>query len=222
LLISLPGRPAISAASARLPVRYRDRGGRKRKAVVAMSGFSSSPPPDGPSDYIPPGGPSGYIPPGGPGTFGGPGGQPGFGSPGFGSPGGPAGYIPPGNPAGYGPRGPSDDRTWSLLAYLLTFVASILAPLVIYLIKMNESGYVRYHAAQSLNMGLTALIYGVAAFGLGIPLAILTHGLALVLIVPLFIGFTIAHLVFVILAAIAANRGELYRVPPMLCLPMVH
>jgi uncharacterized protein len=144
------------------------------------------------------------------------------GSPGYGPPGSPSGYIPPGNPAGYGPRGPSDDHTWSLLAYLLSFIFSILAPLVIYLVKMNESRYVRYHAAQSLNMGLTTVIYGFAALGVGIPLAIVTHGFVLLLIIPLFIGFAIAHLVFLILAAIAANRGELYRVPPVLCLPIVH
>ncbi len=135
---------------------------------------------------------------------------------------GPADYRLPGSPAGYGPRGPSDDRNRSLLAFLLTFVASILAPLVIYLIKMNESPYVRYHAAQSLNLGLTGVIYGFAAFIIGIPLAIATHGFVLLLIVPLYIGLAIAQMVFLILAAIAANSGELYRVPAVLCLPIVH
>ena len=52
-------------------------------------------------------------------------------------------------------------------------------------------------------------------------LAIATHGLVLILLVPLFIAFVIAHLVFLILAAVAANRGELYRVPTVLCLPLV-
>jgi len=130
--------------------------------------------------------------------------------------------FPPGNPQGYGPRGPSDDQLWSLLAYLLTFVFSLFAPLVIYLVKMNESRYVRYHAAQSLNMGITATIYGFGAFGAGIPLALITHGFALLLAIPLFIAFAIAHLVFLILAAVAANRGELYRVPKVICLPLVH
>jgi uncharacterized protein len=129
---------------------------------------------------------------------------------------------PAGNPLGYGPRGPSDDHLWSLLAYLLTFVASILAPLIIYLVKINESPYVRYHAAQSLNMSITAVIYSFGGLLVGLPLAIVTHGFGLLLIVLFLIGFGIAHLVFLILAAIAANRGELYRVPAAICFPLVH
>ena len=123
---------------------------------------------------------------------------------------------------GYGPRGPSDDHLWALLSYLLTFVAGLLAPLVVYLVKMNESRYVRYHAAQSLNMSITALIYGFAAFFVGLIVAIATKGWGLALIVPLFIAYAAAHLVYLILAAIAANRGEYYQVPVIISLPMVH
>src|SRR5215472_14487973 len=105
---------------------------------------------------------------------------------------------------GYGPRGPSDDHLWALLAYLLTIVAGVLAPLIVYLVKMNESRYVRYHAAQSLNMSITALIYGFAAFFVGLIAAIATKGWGLVLIVPLFIAYGLAQLVYLILAAVAA------------------
>jgi uncharacterized Tic20 family protein len=130
--------------------------------------------------------------------------------------------FPPGGQQGYGPRGPSDDHLWALLAYLLAFVASFIAPLVIYLVKMNESRYVRYHAAQSLNMAITGGIYAIAGVIVGFILAFATHGLALLLLIPLFIAYGVAHLVFLILAAIAANRGELYRVPAVICLPIVH
>ena len=133
----------------------------------------------------------------------------------------PAEAFYPDSPHGYGPRGPSDDQLWALLAYLLTFVASIIAPLVIYLAKMSESRYVRFHAAQSLNMGITAVLYALGGTVVGIVLAIFTHGWALIILVPLFIAFAIAHLVFLIVAAVAANRGDLYRVPTILCLPLV-
>jgi uncharacterized Tic20 family protein len=126
-----------------------------------------------------------------------------------------------GTPLGYGPKGPADDQLLALLAYLLTFVASLIAPLVIYLVKMNESRYVRFHAAQSLNMGITALIYSFGGVLVGIVLAIATHGLVLILLIPLFIAFVIAHLVCLIIAAVAASRGELYRVPAVLCLRLV-
>ena len=130
------------------------------------------------------------------------------------------GYQPE-SPQGYGPRGPSDDHTWALLAYLLALVASILAPLVIYLVKMNESRYVRYHAAQALNLGLTALIYIVALFIVAIPLAIVTHGIGIILIVLGFIALGIVHLVYLILGAIKANQGQQFQIPTFLCFPMV-
>lgn len=124
-------------------------------------------------------------------------------------------------PAGYGPRGPAEDHVWALLSYLLTFVAGFLAPVVIYAIKLNESRYVRFHAAQSLNMALTALIYTFGGFFVALILGIATHGVALFLIVPAFAAYLVAHLVFLILAAVAANRGEYYRVPTLISLPMV-
>jgi uncharacterized Tic20 family protein len=137
--------------------------------------------------------------------------------------------YPPPQPAapvdagqGYGPRGQSDDHLWALLSYLLTFVVGILAPLIIFLVKMNESRYVRYHAAQSLNMSITGFIYTFAGFFLGLILAIATKGWALVLVIPVFVAYSVAGLVYLILAAIAANKGEYYRVPTIISLPLVH
>ncbi len=124
-------------------------------------------------------------------------------------------------PQGYGPSGPADDQTWGMLSYVLSFVAAILAPLIIYLVKMNESRFVRYHAAQALNMGITAFIYSVCGVIIGVVVAIASHGLALLVLIPLFIAYAIAHVVFLILAAIGAYRGTLYRVPFFLCLPLV-
>jgi hypothetical protein len=135
----------------------------------------------------------------------------------------PPGYPPQGpeGPQGYGPRGPSDDHLWAALSYVLAFVASIIAPLVIYLVKMNESRFVRFHAAQSLNMGISAVIYTVAIILVGILAAIATHGFGFLLVIPLFIAFGVAHLVFLIMAAVKAGQGQLYRVPAIICIPMV-
>ena len=134
---------------------------------------------------------------------------------------GPPGWVPQDVPQGYGPRGPSDDHTWALLSYLLALVASIIAPLVIYLVKMNESRYVRFHAAQSLNLGITALIYSIALFILLIPIGIVTHGIGILLIFPLFFALGIAELVFLIMGAVRASQGQLYKIPTFICLPMV-
>jgi len=137
------------------------------------------------------------------------------------------GFPPPasGSPSdaapGYGPRGPADDHLWALLSYVLTLVVGFIAPLVIYAIKLNESRYVRFHAAQPLNMALTGLIYAFGGFLVALILGIVTHGLALFLIIPAFVAYAVAHLVYLIMAAVAANRGEYYEVPTLIALPMV-
>ena len=156
--------------------------------------------------YIPPTGQPGYIPPTG---------QP--------------GYIPPlasrhsqqDNPQGYSPRGASDDQTWAMVSYILALVASIIAPLVIYLVKMNKSRYVRFHAAQALNMGITAFIESIAIVIVGIFLAIATHGFGILLIVLAFLALGIAHLVYLILGAVRAYQGQPFRVPTIICFRMV-
>ena len=166
-----------------------------------------------------PGSQQGYGQPGyGQQSYGQPGyGQPGYGQQSYGQQGDPQGY----NPQGYGPKGPSDDHTWALLSYVLAFVASIIAPLVIYLVKMNESRYVRFHAAQALNMGITAIIESIGIFIVGILLAVITHGFGILLMLLAFVALGIAHLVYLILGAVKSNQGQLFRVPTIICFPMV-
>src|SRR5262249_47056586 len=94
--------------------------GERRRGLMTTPGN----PQDGTQSYTQPG----YIPP--------PPGQPAYGQE----------Y----NPQDQGPRAASDDQTWAMLTYILALVASIIAPLVIYLVKMNQSRYVRFHAAQAL------------------------------------------------------------------------
>jgi hypothetical protein len=43
----------------------------------------------------------------------------------------------------------------------------------------------------------------------------------LFLIIPIFIAYIVAHVVYLILAALASNRGEYYAVPTWIALPMV-
>jgi uncharacterized protein len=142
--------------------------------------------------------------------------------PGYPQPGYPAipGAPGPRAPGYYGPQPPSDDRTWAMLGYLLTFVGGFIAPLIVYLVKKDQSPFVRYHATQALNLALTSAIYGIGLFVLAVIAAAASHGLSLLLALLYFpLGITFS--VFLILAAVAANRFELYRVPRWACLPLV-
>lgn len=94
----------------------------------------------------------------------------------------------------------SDEKTMALLSHILTFVAAFLAPLVIYLVKKDESAFVSSHAKESLNFQITLFIVSFA-------LIITVVGILLLWLVG------IAALVFVIIATIRASEGKLYKYP---------
>ena len=129
--------------------------------------------------------------------------------------------VPVDGRQGYGPRGPSDDNMWALVSYLSPIIVSFLGPLIVYMIKKDESPYVRYHAAQSLNLIITSTIYGFGIFIFSVLLAVVTHGVGILALLPLYLAFGILTLVYLILASVAAGRGELYRIPAWLCIRMV-
>lgn len=174
-----------------------------------------------PGGYPPPGEPygGGYPPPGHqPGGYGPP---PGDHTGGYQDPwqqGQPGPYPPPGGPGGYGaPSGSAatgqpdqDERTMGLLAHLGgglgIFVFSglgWLVPLIVYLVRRDQSPFLRHQAAQALNFQLLLTIGMVVSW-------ILT----LVLIgFLLWLAIAVTGLVFGIIGGLAANRGEWYRYP---------
>ena len=93
-----------------------------------------------------------------------------------------------------------DERTLAILSHILTLVAPILAPLIIYLIKKDDSKYVAAHAKESLNYQITVTI-------ICIVLVVTIVGILLVWLVA------IASLVLVIIATIRASENKLYRYP---------
>jgi uncharacterized Tic20 family protein len=94
----------------------------------------------------------------------------------------------------------SDEKTMAVLAHVLTFVASILAPLIIYLVKKNESPFVEAHAKESLNFQISVLL-------ICIVLLITIIGVLFIWVVG------ILAMVLVIVATIKASEGKLYRYP---------
>lgn len=117
----------------------------------------------------------------------------------------PAQNAPPPGPSGVLPE---QERTWAVVAYVGSFLAAYVAlgflcPLIVLLVKGNDSAFIRQHAVESLNLQITA--------------AILTVVFAILIIVVigifLLIALGIAYVVLVILASVAASRGQLYRYP---------
>jgi len=91
-------------------------------------------------------------------------------------------------------------------------------PLVIYLVKKDESRFVRHHSAEALNFTLTALIVSVVISAVSCVLSLIVVGLFLFL---LLIPYGILVLIYMIIASVAANRGEWYSYPSWLRIAMV-
>ena len=52
----------------------------------------------------------------------------------------------------------SDDRMWAMMAHLAMFVFAIFGPLIIYLVKKEESQFVAAHAREALNFQIAVMI----------------------------------------------------------------
>jgi len=94
----------------------------------------------------------------------------------------------------------SDEKTLALISHIVTLVSQFIAPLIIYLIKKDESSFVAAHAKESLNFQLTILLTIIVLF-------ITIIGIFLLWIVGIY------ALVLVIIATIRASEGKLYRYP---------
>ena len=95
-----------------------------------------------------------------------------------------------------------DEKTMGMLAHILG-IFTFLGPLIIWLIKKDESQFVDYHGKEALNFQITMFIAYIASFFL---LFILIGFLLLPILL-------ILNILFPILAGIAANKGEYYKYP---------
>jgi uncharacterized Tic20 family protein len=132
----------------------------------------------------------------------------------------PQGYAPP--PAYEQPAAPQqyagqagfmtpDEKTWGGAAHWSALVASLVAlaflgPLIVLLVKGNESPYVRAQAVESLNFQITMAIAGIVSF----ILCFVLIGFVLLPIVGIW------WLVFTIIGSVKSSNGEMYRYPATL------
>ena len=103
-----------------------------------------------------------------------------------------------------------DERNWAMLSHLLALVGYIVipfgnvaAPLIIYLMKKDESPFVADQAKESLNFQISVCIYALIS---GILILILIGFLLLIVV-----GVTGA--ILTIIASVKAANGETYRYP---------
>ena len=102
-----------------------------------------------------------------------------------------------------------DERNIALLAHIGTLIGGFIVPLVVWLVKKDESEYVSMHAKESLNWQISVIIYVV----ISMILTLVVIGVFMV------IAVSIMSLVFTILATIAASGGKEYKYP--MCIRLI-
>jgi len=114
--------------------------------------------------------------------------------------------MPPPPPSG---TPSADEKQWALFAHLAAFAGfiipfgSIIGPLVVWQIKKNEMPFVDDQGKEALNFQITAAIAVMVCF-------VLIFAVIGIFLLP---AVLLADLIFVIIAAIAANNGQAYRYP---------
>ncbi|MEP6651220.1 MAG: DUF4870 domain-containing protein [Lapillicoccus sp.] len=109
------------------------------------------------------------------------------------------------------PLSPAEERTWATLTHAISAIAMVVsagtlgfvASLVIYLVYRDRGPFVRAHAANAVNVQLTALI------------GLIFSGVLMIVLVGFFLYplVVVAAVVIHVIAAMRANAGEWYNPP---------
>ena len=92
--------------------------------------------------------------------------------------------------------------TIGYLGYIIPF-AGFIAPLVMWLIKKDESAYIDAHGKVVFNWIISAFIWGIIGF------ILVFIGIGILILIAL----AICHIVFAIVGAIRANDGVIQNYP---------
>ncbi len=101
------------------------------------------------------------------------------------------------------PMNPADEKLWATLIHVGGILFGPLPALIGYLVLKDRGPFIRHHTATALNFQITLLI----AYIVGSILIIVVVGLLILL------AAWILAIIFGIMAAIAANKGQMYTYP---------
>lgn len=123
--------------------------------------------------------------------------------------------LPPVQPAGF--PASSSTRSWEVLCHLSAIAGllgvpfgNILGPLIIWLIKRDDSPGVDVHGRESLNFHISWTIYGIIT---GISAFILTFLIIGIFIWPILAIGWLTMVILVVIGSVKASNGQLYRYP---------
>ena len=112
--------------------------------------------------------------------------------------------TPPTNPyEAVQPLSPSDEKLWATLVHVGGILFNFLPSVIGYVVLKDRGPFIHAHTTSALNFQLTLLI----AYAVGAVTSIAVIGIFIL------IAAGILNVVFSILAAVAANQGQLYTYP---------
>ncbi len=96
-----------------------------------------------------------------------------------------------------------DEKSMGMLSHLLCIFTAWIGPLIIFLVKKDESPYVKLHAKQALFWGIAVHVLAFISW----PLVAIIIGCITMPIV------WVLHLIFTIMGTIKVNKGEKFLYP---------
>ncbi|MFD2804926.1 DUF4870 domain-containing protein [Litchfieldia salsa] len=97
----------------------------------------------------------------------------------------------------------NEERLMAAAIYLISFFTVFIGPLVIWLIKKDDSSFIDYHGREYFNFFISYIIYSIIS-------GILVFVIVGFLLLPI-VG--VMGVVFTIVGAIKAYEGQTYRIP---------
>ncbi|MFT2816520.1 DUF4870 domain-containing protein [Leifsonia sp. A12D58] len=111
---------------------------------------------------------------------------------------------PPASPyQGPSQLSPADEKLWATLVHIGGIFFELLPALIGYLVLKDRGPFIRQHTAAALNFQITMLI----GYIIGAILSLIVIGFLIMFAV------WVVTIIFSILAAVAANKGETYVYP---------
>ena len=113
-----------------------------------------------------------------------------------------------------------EDRNMAMLCHLASFamfvgipLGNIIGPLVVWLMKREQSSFVDWHGKESINFQISVTIYGISS-GILIVYGIISETLTLAFIGFLLLPLTLLFaLIMVTVATMRANDGIRHQYP---------
>ncbi len=109
-----------------------------------------------------------------------------------------------------------EERTWGLICHLAALgmyvfpaFGNIIGAFIAWIVFKDRSAFADDQGKESINFQISLTLYA----AIGIAFCFVTFGLGIFVVVPLLGIMSILQIIFVIVAALEANKGVMYRYP---------